>query len=340
MSTDDKTGAGAGAGRLQVPARAIPAPPTVSAEARAFLSSPMPLARGPLPDLADKAAWRANIAQGDATMTAMLQANVGRFSMDVATHRVGAIDVYEITPAETVDSERDYAIFYLHGGAFLYGSGVAAGYMAMSLAHAARLKAYSVDYRMPPDHPFPTGLDDVIEAYRWLLQRFAPENIVVAGSSAGAGLAGSFVLKARDIGLPMPAACLLATPEADLTESGDTFETNDTIDMVLPHRLTVMNALYADGHDLRDPYLSPVFGDFSKGFPPTILISGTRDLFLSNTVLMHRALLRAGVEAELHVWEAMPHGGFFGAPEDAEAIDQQAQFARKHLRLERRHQAF
>jgi acetyl esterase/lipase len=81
--------------------------------------------------------------------------------------------------------------------------------------------------------------------------------------------------------------------------------------------------LYADGHDLTDPYLSPIYGDFTKGFPPTFLQSGTRDLLLSDTVRMHRALLRAGIPADLHVWEAMPHGGFGGifgnpTPEDAE----------------------
>ena len=76
--------------------------------------------------------------------------------------------------------------------------------------------------------------------------------------------------------------------------------------------------MYAGDHDLTDPYLSPLFGDFTPPFPPTFLQTGTRDLFLSNTVRMHRRLREAGVEAELHVFEAMPHGGFFGAPEDEE----------------------
>ena len=83
-------------------------------------------------------------------------------------------------------------------------------------------------------------------------------------------------------------------------------------------------ALHAGAHDLTDPLLSPLFGDLT-GFPPTFLQSGTRDLFLSNTVRMHRAL-RAGVDAELHVWEAMPHGGFFGAPEDAEIATELRRF--------------
>jgi acetyl esterase/lipase len=98
----------------------------------------------------------------------------------------------------------------------------------------------------------------------------------------------------------------------------------------LVSRLTESIALYAQGHDLRDPYLSPLFGDLS-GFPPTFLQTGTRDLFLSNTVRMHRALRDAGVDAELHVWEAMPHGGFFGAPEDDEIGVEVRRFLDKHL---------
>jgi len=84
---------------------------------------------------------------------------------------------------------------------------------------------------------------------------------------------------------------------------------------------------------LKDPYLSPIFADFAKGFPPTLLSSGTRDLFLSNTVLMHRALRRAGIEAELHVFEAMSHAGFFGrAPEDRELVAEQVRFINEHVR--------
>jgi epsilon-lactone hydrolase len=97
-----------------------------------------------------------------------------------------------------------------------------------------------------------------------------------------------------------------------------------------------MVALYADGHDLTDPYLSPLFGDFTKGFPPTFLQSGTRDLLLSDTVRMHRKLLQAGVTADLHVWEAMPHGGFGGifgqpTPEDQEMSETFVKFVDRHL---------
>jgi monoterpene epsilon-lactone hydrolase len=153
---------------------------------------------------------------------------------------------------------------------------------------------------------------------------------VVDGGSAGGNLAAALMLRARAVGLPMPRALMLFTPEVDLTESGDTFDTNEGVDYVLLNRLTDSIALYANGHDLRDPFLSPLFGDLS-GFPPTFLQAGTRDLFLSNTVRMHRALRAADVDAELHVWEAMPHGGFFGAPEDAEIGVEVRKFLAKHL---------
>ncbi len=101
------------------------------------------------------------------------------------------------------------------------------------------------------------------------------------------------------------------TPELDLTESGDSFNTLMGLDTVLTERLMPVNLVYAAGADLEHPYLSPLFGDVA-GYPPTLIQAGTRDIFLSNAVIMHRKLRRAGVRAELHVWEGMPHGGFSG----------------------------
>jgi acetyl esterase/lipase len=169
-------------------------------------------------------------------------------------------------------------------------------------------------------------MDDVAASYRDALTRHTPGKVAVVGVSAGGGLAAAAILKLRDLGLPLPGAAVLLTPELDLTESGDSFETNRDVDTNLGQRLTESIALYADGHDLRDPYLSPLFGDVRRGFPPTLLISGTRDLFLSNTVRFHRALRNVRIKEDLHVFEAMPQGGFFGAPEDAESVREQRQF--------------
>ena len=131
----------------------------------------------------------------------------------------------------------------------------------------------------------------------------------------------------------MPSALVLLSPELDLTESGDSFEVNRMVDVVLPGSLMPCNHLYAGGADFTHPYLSPPFGDLN-GLPPTFLQTGTRDLFLSNAVRMHRKLLRANVPVELHVFEAMPHGGFSGeAPEDLEVIQSVRRFIRSRWRL-------
>src|SRR5947207_11388143 len=126
---------------------------------------------------------------------------------------------------------------------------------------------------MPPDQPYPTPLDDCVTVYKAVLERKSPEKIVVAGGSAGGNLATALMLRAQAEGLPMPKALVLFSPEADLTESGDTFDTNEGVDYVLVNRLSESIALYAQGHDLRDPFLSPLFGDL-HGFPPTFLQSG------------------------------------------------------------------
>jgi acetyl esterase/lipase len=220
---------------------------------------------------------------------------------------------------------------FMHGGAFVVGGGTFAKAQGARYAAAIGVRTVSVDYRMPPDHPFPAAPEDCVAVYKALIETTDPKRVVIGGSSAGGNLAAAATLMIRDQGLPLPAGVVLLTPEADLTESGDTFRTNADIDVVIKGGFPECNALYANGHDLRDPYLSPVFADFTKGFPPTLVQSGTRDLFLSNSVRMHRKLRDAGVDAELHVWEAMPHGGFIPgeAPENAEIQAEVARFIRR-----------
>jgi monoterpene epsilon-lactone hydrolase len=315
-----------------VPERRLTPPSTISPEAQAFLAHGLEVPGLPQPEgTADRAAWKAYIQANDTWMTAMLSAGAERFPCELITHRLPHTQVYEIVPEQLKTAVDDSVMLYVHGGAYIAGGGKAAAYSSVPLTHRTGVRTLAVDYRMPPDHPFPAGLEDAVDAYRLLLDRFDPDRIVVTGVSAGAGLAAALVLRIRDLGLPLPSACVLHSPEADLTESGDSFETLMGVDPVLRARLTDTIALYADGHDLRDPYLSPLFGDFGKGFPPTLLTAGTRDLFLSNTVLMHRALRRAKVESQLELWEAMPHGGFFASPEDQEVLAVQAEFITSQL---------
>ena len=218
----------------------------------------------------------------------------------------------------------------IHGGAWVLGGGELCTMTAMRSAEAIGVRTWAVDYRMPPDHPYPTPLEDCLAAYRLLLEERRPDEIIVGGASAGGNLAAALILHARDDGLPLPAAVVLNTGAFDLTGSGDSWQTNDGLDSVLSGSLAPVTELYAGGHDVRDPYISPLFGDLSE-FPPTILLTGTRDMLLSDNVRMHRALRAAGVDAELHVWEAAGHGGFLGmAPEDTDRHGELRHFAQRH----------
>ena len=300
---------------LHLPARDIPIPTSVSPEAQAVLAMP-PMDSPEYPDREDLDGWRAMIAEYDETVGALVSARVADALVATEEIDVDGVRVYDIAPDGLAEGD-DRVYLDIHGGAFIYGGGEACRAMGIGTATRVGARVWAVDYRMPPDHPFPAGLDDCLVAYRALLQDRGPESIVIGGASAGANLAAASILRARDEGLPLPAGAVLMTPGVDLTGSGDSLHTNLGLDPLLRDRGEAAFLLYAGGRDLTDPYLSPLFGDFTKRFPPTILTTGTRDLLLSDTVRMHRALRTAGVEADLHVTEAGGHGGFFGmAPED------------------------
>jgi acetyl esterase/lipase len=317
-------------GTIRLPARDIAVPSTLSKEAQAVLANP-PAETFESPALDDHEAWRAAIAAHDGAIAAMM---AGRASSAPVTvqHRdlAGGGRVYEITP-DGLDDGDERVYLDIHGGGFIWGGGELCATMAVGTAIRMAARVWAVDYRMPPDHPFPAALDDCLAAYRALLGERPPERIVIGGASAGGNLAAALILRARDEGLPLPAAVVLMTPGADLTESGDSHQVNLGLDPLIPGSGRQQFLLYAAGHDLRHPYLSPLNGDFTKGFPPAILTTGTRDMLLSDTVLLHRALRRAGVPAELHVTEAGGHGGFMGmAPEDREILREVRRFADTH----------
>jgi len=315
-----------GPGTLRVPARDIPIPSLLSPEAQAQLSAGT-LANPPWPELDDLPGWRSLIASMDEMGQAGLEAMGAHIEADVEEIDANGVRVFVVTPAVAADSDAVFMDF--HGGALLWGGGDSCRAMGKLMADQLGARVWSVDYRMPPDHPFPAAVDDGVTAYRALLESRSADRVILGGASAGGNIAAATILKARDEGLPLPAAAMLMTPELDLTESGDSFQTLLGIDTALTHSLMPANLLYAGGADLRDPYVSPLFGDFSKGFPPTFLQSGTRDLFLSNTVLMHRALRRADVEAELHIFDAATHVMFMAGAESEDRRREVRRFAER-----------
>jgi epsilon-lactone hydrolase len=317
-------------GSIHLPARDIPIPSSVSEEAQQVLA--MGSLAPPLewPALEDAEAWRQLVRVQDETVASILEGALGLADVPVVEREIDRVNVF-IATGERADARDRRVYLDVHGGAWAFQGGAVCRLLAAVVARSLNIPVWSVDYRRPPDHPWPDPVADCLTIYRSLLENHHPGEIVVGGTSAGGNIAASMILMARDEGLPLPAATVLNTPSTDLTAAGDTWKTNAGLDNLLTGTEHVPMLLYAGGHDLRDPLISPLFGDFSKGFPPTILTTGTRDLLLSDTVRFHRALRSSGIEAELHVWEAGGHGLFLGmAPEDAERAAEIATFLDKH----------
>ena len=315
---------------VAVPQRTVPFPTSISAQARAVLERMVgddgvplnSLHTMPAPD--DYDGWVAIKQAADAQYTQAVKGLAGSLRSTVETIAVGDATIHEATPHGSSRTQR--AFIDLHGGAMVFGGGDACRVGAQMQADRHGISCYGVDYRMPPEHPFPSALDDCLTAYRHVLEHHGPGDVVIGGRSSGGNLALALALRASDEGLPLPAGLVLLSPEVDLTESGDSFQVNRLVDVVLPGSLMANNLLYANGADLSDPYLSPLFGDL-QGLPPVFLQTGTRDLFLSNAARLHRALRRADVSVELHVFEGMPHGGFMGGtPEDIELNEEIVRF--------------
>lgn len=315
---------------VRIPAREVMPPQTISPAARRNLSTGAGNPRMNWPPASDKDAWRRHVANVDPVREALFTTMLEGVKSPIETTHIAGVLCYDCVPEEH-DAASGPVYLFVHGGAFVAGGGVFAKAVGGRAADMLGVRVVSVDYRMPPEDPFPAAPLDCLAVYKALIETIDPARIVIGGASAGGNIAASTTLMIRDQGLPLPAGTVLLTPEVDLTESGDTFVTNAELDVILKGGLPDCNAIYADGHDLTDPYLSPLFADYAKGFPPTLVQSGTRDLFLSNSVLIHRKLRDAGIDAELHVWEAMPHGGFLlgDVPENAEIQVEVARFIRR-----------
>lgn len=320
-----------GAGQVgpQVPAKDLPVPlEDVSPQAQGMISAP----RDPRWNLHPKDAseWKDLVKASAEKVIATLPQLRKELGVKVELTQIAGVNCYIVTPDFVAEENRDRLLVHLHSGGYVFSSGEAATREAILMAGLGRFKVVSVDYRMPPDFPFPAAVDDAAAVWRELASVHDPRKMAVFGTSAGGGLTLALVLRARQLKLPLPAAIAPGTPWADLNKTGDSYFINEMIDNVLvSYDGWIGDAvkLYANGHDVRDPLLSPIYGDF-QGFPPALLTSGTRDLFLSNTVRTHRKLRRAGVEAELHVFEGLSHSQFRGEPTAPEVKEHFGELAR------------
>lgn len=280
--------------------------------------------------------WKDWVAQRAQVSIGIARGAAEKFGVKYEKITLGGVPAYMVTPKEILPANRNRLLFHVHGGGYVLSPGEAGLTEAINMAYYGGFRVVSVDYRMPPDAPYPAAMDDATSAWKAAVKMAKPKNMAVFGTSTGGGMTLALVLRAKKEKLPLPAAIAPGTPWSDLDEVGDTYTTNEYVDNVLVSWkgwLGRAAKLYANGTDLKDPMLSPVYGDM-RGFPPTILTTGTRDLFLSNTVRIHRKLRQAGVVADLNVYEGQSHaqyGAIPSAPETKEAFTDIARFFDKHL---------
>jgi len=283
-----------------------------------------------------EAEWLATIAQLDEGKVDLVRNISERYSITVEHDTIEGVNVYHVTPAEVAPALEDKLFIHAHGGAFVLNGGEAGTIEAMVIAHLAKIRVLSIDYRMPPRHPAPNGRDDVVTVYRHLLNQRPAQTMALGGSSGGANLVMGMVQHLIELGVDVPSALYLGTPGADMSKTGDSYYINDGIDRNIVTYDGFIEAsvrLYAKGRDLKDPLVSPLYGDF-HGFPPTFLVTGTRDLLLSATVRTHIKLRQTGVLADILVYEGMAHADYMAdldAPETQHAFAELNEFLSQHL---------
>jgi epsilon-lactone hydrolase len=302
--------------------RVVPMPATVSPEAQTWLGSLTHSTPGP-ETLAERRAqtdaWRAK----DSAEARKL------YPVNVEEAVTAGVRTDIITPMTMPAENKTRVLINLHGGGFNSDSGSLIE--GVPISNLAKMKVVSVYYRLAPENPFPAAVDDVVAVYKELLKTYKPHSIGIFGTSAGAILTCEVTVKLKQLGLPLPGALGVFSSLADFSRPGDSrqlFTLNGfpgQLQPVDPQHLP--DNEYVGKTDRKDPVLSPLFADL-HGWPPSLLVTSTRDLLLSDTAIFHRALLRAGDDSQLVVFEALPHAFWyhFQLPETREALELMARF--------------
>lgn len=306
--------------------RVVPVPKTISPEAKKTLArrvSDVPVKETLAERRSKTDAWQ---ARAGAEFRALYPVNVSQT-------KIAGVPVKVITPINIPDSKRDCVLINVHGGGFNSDSGSLTE--TVPIANLTRTKVVAVLYRLAPEHPFPAAVDDTVAVYKELLKTYKPEHIGLYGTSAGAILTAEVAAELRKVGLPLPAALGIFSGLGDFSQPSDSqaiFSLNGLSGPLTPPDNRPHDFSYIGSTNPKDPVLSPLYANLS-GFPPTLFITSTRDALLSGTAILHRAFLHAGVDAQLVVFEALPHAFWNDAhlPETKEADGLMAAFFDKHL---------
>lgn len=203
---------------------------------------------------------------------------------------------------------KKYVILYCHGGGYSTGSSLYARTLTTKLAASTSMDVFAFDYRLAPEQPYPAAIEDAVRAWDYLmLLGYGARDVIVAGDSAGGNMALSLVLKLKEKERLLPRGLVLLSPWTDLTSSGKTHETRKEADPVLnAEYLQRMIDNYAAGKDLTNPFISPLFGDFT-GFPPTYIQVGDNEVLLGDSIGLHKKMVRENVSVKLDVFKGMWH---------------------------------
>ncbi len=242
------------------------------------------------------------VAQRRAATASLAQPPAGT---QVAAVDAGGVPAEWVTPVGVAGGR---VTMYLHGGAYQLGSPATLRHLVALLSAAAQARAFSVDYRLAPEHPFPAAVDDAVAAYRWLLAAgHDPASVAIAGDSAGGGLALATLVALRDSGDPLPAAAVAISPWTDLALTGESLRTRADADVMLkPDGMPQTAALYLAGADPRHPYASPLYAEL-HGLPPILIHVGDAEVILDDSTRFAARARAAGVNVTLEIWDDMPH---------------------------------
>lgn len=263
-----------------------------------------------------------------------------RYAVDIVARRIDGIRVDVVTPKSGIATRnRDRVLINLHGGGMLAGAGTGGLVESVPIADVGKIKVVSVDYRMAPEYTFPAASEDVATVYKALLRQYPPANIGIYGCSSGGNLTAQAVAWLQKEQLPAPGAIgIFCAGAAQL--NGDSVYISPLSPGHPPppgqgRVWTYPEAWkYEAKTDPKEPLLAPAFWpQVLQKFPPTLLITSTRDAELSDAVFTHTQLVKAGVDAQLNVWEGMTHGfiGHVDLPEAREAFAVTVRFFDSHL---------
>ncbi|MEU4290683.1 alpha/beta hydrolase [Kribbella sp. NPDC026596] len=246
--------------------------------------------------------------------------------------RLGGVQALDV---HVDGSDGKGVILYLHGGGYVIGSARTGANLAAPLARRSGVPAVSLEYRLAPEHPFPAGVHDAVAAYRELCE--AGQNVVIAGDSAGGGLALATLLAARAEGLPQPAGAVVFSPWTDVTLASASMDTRGDYDPLFSRaHMAESAALYLGGADPRNELASPVFADLT-GLPPLLVQVGSAEVLLDDSLRLVARAAEQEVDVSLDVVAGAPHVYQYFAgmmPEAEEALDHAATFIKNRLRDE------